>query len=185
MKNKKFLMLLVSFVLMITMFVPVFAMKNVSTEIAFTVDGPNDGKVVIEAIDDAPLPEITEYKNVTEGSFKIEYSEPETYKYKVYQIAGTENDVKYDDTVYNVTVSVMTNDDGDLYTVVTICVGDDTHKPESIKFENVKNTTQSPSDPPQTGDNSNLMVYVGICCVSMFGFLACLLLSKKTKLEDK
>lgn len=183
---KKIIPVLLSFMLFIMMFVHVFAMENTTAEIAFTInDSP--GSVVIEAIDNAPLPEQTKLNNVTEGSFKMTYSEPDTYKYKIYQIAGTEENIKYDENVYNVTISVMVNEDGNLYTIVTISINDDMHKPNAIIFENEKfieqeTPSKTPQDTPQTSDESNLMFYVLMSGLSFFAMcvsLVVFLLDKK------
>ena len=162
-----------------------FAMTEVSVELPFVVEN-NKGTVVIEAVDDAPLPEVTEFKDIAEGVFALSYTQPDTYRYRVYQlITDNTSDVVYDKTVYNVVVSVLSDDDGTLHTVYTISIDGDAEKQDAIAFENYEpadNTfTQEPN--PQTGDNSNLGLWLVISLVSLAGIII-LLFAKRRKGND-
>lgn len=226
-----------------------YAMAEVSVELPFTVEDIN-GTVVIEAIDGAPLPEVTEFKDVTEGVFKISYTQPDTYYYRIYQqIPDNADTVNYDTTVYRVAVFVLSDDEGVLNAVYSISIEGKAEKQESIVFENsiprendttTENTTEQttakpettqpdttqtateqatveqttvtppstteaedeqstapqppeaeittvPTTPqaatPNTGDNNNLGIWIGISVLSLVGILVLLIAGRRKKAD--
>ena len=173
--NEKWFRAAVSLLLLI-MLMPMqaFAVEAATAEIPFTIENAS-GTVVIEAIDDAPLPEKTEFADVTEGTFALAYGDPGDYVYKIYQKPGTEPDVTYDETVYNVVVSVFVDeDDESLYTVVTISVAGNPSKPESVVFTNILPETENPSgnpNTPPTGDETHLPLWTVLAAISLAGVL--------------
>lgn len=116
-----------------------FAMEAVSADLPFSVKNVS-GTVVIDAVDGAPLPEQAVYENVTDGTFTVRFTKADTYHYKVYQRAGSEKTVRYDDTVYEVAVAVLSNEDGSLYIATAVNKQGDTHKltANDIVFENIR-----------------------------------------------
>lgn len=170
--NKKCFGIMISLLLFIAVMpIQAFAMEDLTVEIPFKVEN-TPGTVVMEALDGAPSPAVAEFQNVTEGVFALSVASPGDYNYRIYQIAGDESDVTYDDTVYNVTVSVFVNDSGELYAVVTFCIDGDSHKPDEVKFTNTLSepeptpSTPDDHDPPQTGDNSHLELYMALMLIS-------------------
>lgn len=66
--------------------------------------------------------------------FEIDITEPGTFSYKVYEMAGNDTDIVYDDNTYIVTVFVENAaDDKLIYSVTVNADGKDT-KSETIKF---------------------------------------------------
>ena len=141
MKSKRIVSTIMLMLLMMTLCVPmeVAAYESVTVEVTFTVEN-TPGTVVIEAVGKEPLPAVTELSDVLEGSFAITYAEPGDYFYRVYQKQGLEDYTayyeKYDDTVYDVEVSVFIDKNGELYGVVTASIPGDSHKPDGVVFTN-------------------------------------------------
>ena len=189
--RKLTLLLLLGTVWLLT--VPAFAMTQVEAELPFTVEGAS-GTVRIETEDDAPLPEVTEQTLEGTGKFTMQYTEPDDYVYRVYQLPGGEADVTYDETEYRVLVSVVVNDDGNLIPRITLATEDNPEKPAEIAFTNERiqpptpetpptpDTPQVPKKPPvttvRTGDTTQLGVYVGLF---LFAGLAIFLTFRKRK----
>lgn len=115
------------------------AMDSVTVEVSFTVEN-TPGTVVIEAVGGAPVPAQTEMSDVLEGTFDLTFNEPGNYAYKVYQKQGLDDYTAYyktyDDTVYDVVVSVFWNEQNELYGVVTASIPGDSYKPGEIVFVN-------------------------------------------------
>lgn len=79
--------------------------------------------VTLEAVDEgAPMPDtatiqvpaVATDNKTASGEFKIHYTVPGVYHYKITQTAGNAAYTSYDKTVYYVTVSVFYNENGDL-----------------------------------------------------------------------
>lgn len=95
---------------------------------------------VLEAVDDAPLPEETTVTITGEGETEfpaISYSEPGVYCYTVSETAGTAERAHYDSTVYYVKVTVLNAQDGGLE-AVAVAYTDAAMSGEKtdIRFEN-------------------------------------------------
>ncbi len=75
-------------------------------------------------------------------------SEPGTYEYLLYQIKGSDENIIYDETQYDVHVSVLTDEDGKLTYSVAVTIADTDDKPESVEFKNdtagAERTTEAP-----------------------------------------
>ena len=133
-------MLIPLLVLMILMTsLPAMAEGSIKAEIPFTVEYA-PGTVVMEALDGAPDPTPGRMEGKAEGTFVVELTKPGNYAYTMVQLPGADENVTYDATVFEVDVSVMVNEDGSLYTTVTVSVAENTHKPEKIAFVNVRKT---------------------------------------------
>lgn len=150
---------------------------TVELEVEKRVEGdvpstPEDYVFVLEGKGDAPMPSEDTVTVAGEGrsSFpEITFTEPKTYQYTVREVPGSSEDCTYDTSVYDVTVEVLTDDDGNLSTAVWAeKQGSDT-KVSSIEFVNTYDspeTTLPPDAPlppddewiipgilPRTGDN--------------------------------
>ena len=128
---RRLFLLILSAATVCVMALPVLAMTQVEAELPFTVEGAS-GTVRIEAEDGAPLPEVTEFTGEGTGKFTMQYTEPDDYVYRVYQLPGGETDVTYDETEYRVLVSVIVNDDGNLIPRITLATEGSVQKPAEI-----------------------------------------------------
>lgn len=111
-------------------------------------------KVAIEpGNDNAPVPESETIvvQNGGIGEFKIRMTEPGTYVYKIYELAGSDGEIIYDDTVYYVTVFVTHSDEEGLKYSVSAAASDSTGKPDTVEFSNSAESSRQPSN-PLTGD---------------------------------
>ena len=173
MNSRKLISMISLLLLLLVMTIPAFALEAVTVEISFAVKNA-PGTVVIEAVDDAPLPEQTVFETATEGVLELSFSEPGNYEYKIYQKPGTGSGVTYDSTVYSVCVAVFTNEDGSLYCVVAANIEGSAQKADDVVFENTVEPT-SPSTPgntPQTGDDSRLGLWILLMALSLVGIVA-------------
>lgn len=111
---------------------------SVTVAIPFTVEYAS-GTVVMEALNGAPSPETAELA-AAQGSFEVTFTNPGNYQYRIFQRPGEDERIRYDQTVYQVTLFVMSDDDGRLSASVTVGTDGDAHKPESIAFVNEQKT---------------------------------------------
>lgn len=179
---KKFTKIVASIMTVVLLFislapVTIFAEgDNVTATIAFTTkDRP--ATVILEAEEGCPVPEITKLENVTSGEFKINFTEPGNYFYKVYQEEGHKGLPYYDTTEYTVGIYVMYDEDENLYAKCVLSIDGEAEKPLEIEFINTLPpavTPSNPSKPPHTGDNSNLTLWYSLMLISgicLFGLL--------------
>ena len=102
---------------------------------------------------------------------KLHFTKAGTYEIHISEIKGSEKGMIYDDTVFVVTVEV-TDVDGDLVANVIYPDG-------GVVFEN---TYKKPGN-PNTGDEFQLALIIGIMAVSALGLGAVLVLGRKKKEE--
>lgn len=127
---------------------------------------------VLEAVDHAPMPENNMITVSGEGrSFfpSINYTEPETYTYTIREINGGTEGYIYDDTIYDVTVQVITDNEGTLAVSQYVSERESEFKTEAVKFVNqykdasVKDPEESTepdnAQTPKTGVNTNLVLW--------------------------
>lgn len=134
---RKYYIVFVSLLLLIAAIpLKAFAMESVTAEIPFIIDS-TPGTVVIEAVGDEPLPAVTVVSDVLLGEFEIAYTEPGNYYYHVYQNPGDKQEYLYDESIYNVLVSVFTDEYEKLYAVVTLGIDGNPEKPEMVEFANI------------------------------------------------
>lgn len=139
---------------------------------------------VLVAVDGAPMPGEAVAKVVGEGTARfpeIIFTAPGTYRYAVREIAGTSEGCDYDDTVYDVTVQVTTDDEGDLSAALWASRKGEAGKADEIVFVNrYGNSEEEPPSPgasgllPEAGDSAlalvaALSILVSTCVV----FFAC------------
>ena len=123
-----------------------FTYSGIMAVIPFTCSGTGSAteeyEIVIEKLDgNSPSPE-TDVKTVKgsgEGTFRVAVDEPGTYRYRVYENAGSNPKIIYDNTAYTVTLFVTSDDNGDLDYQV-ILSKDGTVKPAAVAFENMANS---------------------------------------------
>jgi len=115
--------------------------------------------------------------------YTFEYDEQDIgkeYTYKVYEKAGTDRNMQYDDTVYTVTVK-LTAENGILTADVTVKADDTDYDALNLVFTNIYNGNTPYS--PDTGDNTGAMGYLSLLVLA--GALLVVLLVIRKKKEDK
>ena len=121
---------------------------------------------VIEKLD-GNVPSAKEELITIDGSgtntFKIVVKEPGTYRYKVYEKAGTDSNIIYDDTVYMVTIYVTDDGNGKLQYQI-ILSKDDMVKPTSVDFANSAIKPLTPI--VATGENGTLNTLIAVILLS-------------------
>ncbi len=107
--------------------------------------------VELEAVDNAPLPDVTtlEIMDGETGKFgPIHYTKPGYYVYTVRQIAGENTRATYDDTVYYVRVSVVWDNDKLVARMAVHTQADlMDEKVGSVTFNNSYKAIETPYDP--------------------------------------
>ncbi|MCR4845312.1 MAG: hypothetical protein K5865_01060 [Eubacterium sp.] len=96
----------------------------------------------------APLPEkdTVVVDKYGKGEFVIRVNEPGTYDYLIYQIKGSDNNIIYDDTKYEVHVCVLSDENGKLGYSVSVNIADTDEKPENIEFKNIAGSDRTLPD---------------------------------------
>ena len=105
------------------------------------------------------------------GAFSFDvidtYEEPGTYKYRVTENVGNVEGMTYDATVYDVTVEVVDDGNGNLVIKEpVITVGDNVVK--DIEFNNTYDDP-TPDTPVQTGDSFNAHLYLLLMLMALTG----------------
>lgn len=99
-----------------------------------------------------PLPsqEVITVNEDGKGEFILHITEPGTYDYQVYQIKGSDKEVLYDDTKYDVHVFVMSDENGKLEYTVAVNISNTDQKPDTVEFKNIaaNTTTEATTVPP-------------------------------------
>ncbi|MCR5291579.1 MAG: hypothetical protein K6E28_01665 [Eubacterium sp.] len=99
----------------------------------------NSYKISIEAkTPGAPVPEKNTFtiNEAGEGEFLINITEPGTFDYLIYQIKGTDKDIEYDNSRYEVHVYVTADTSDNLLYSVSINYENTAEKPSEIEFNN-------------------------------------------------
>lgn len=117
----------------------------------------------IEAVDEAPLPEETTVTATGSGIVyfsDIEYTRPGDYVYTITQTAGDQEYMTYDESVYEVTVRVVNDDECGMTAVVWAIRNGEGEKLDEISFTNSYDApvapTPEPEAAPQTGVDNNM-----------------------------
>ena len=145
---------------------------------------------------------------ITTGSFnKIRYVEPGDYHYKVYQQEGDNQNIAYDNSVYEVTVRVVNTETGSLTAEVWELKDETEQKVNEIKFINYyKTDTQATKKPrtdtthhtvtntitrssvgtssPKTGDMSNLFLWGVIAILSLLCIVIFIFAGKRRNIQS-
>ena len=97
-------------------------------------------EIIIEPENDSsptPKSDILEISPDGIGKFKIDIDEPATFRYKIYEKAGQNENIQYDSTIYHLTVYVEVTPDDSLTYAVVVTMNDSNQKPEKLEFENI------------------------------------------------
>lgn len=170
-------------------------------------------KYGLEAVDEnssteAVFSEVTvAQEGVTKGRFKeMRYTRPGDYKYTVYQLKGENQEVIYDNSVYEVTVRVVNTQEGGLAAEVWAVKDQSDQKVDEIKFVNqYKETTAATTEvvnntihhnttntitkssigtsSPKTGDKSNVILWSGVAILSGVCIFFFIFVGKRRKAE--
>ena len=161
-----------------------FRHVEIKAEVPFSCenvdDSANDYEIVIERLDDvSPMPEKVVTKiGYGNGSFEIGIDEPGTYQYKVYENAGDNSRIIYDDTTYTVTLFVTSDDDGNLDYEVILSKGGIV-KPAEISFIN-----KAARAPVTTGEDANTYTPYAIAAIAIGGAVLILALRRGKEEQD-
>lgn len=123
---------------------------QVTTQIPVSVDVNENYKATftlrLTAVEDGtPMPEVTELSFTGGGSGNfgpITYTAPGDYCYQVTQVAGSDDNVTYDESVYNVTVRVTNKGEDSLQADVWARRNEETGKADVAAFHNVYTAPQ-------------------------------------------
>lgn len=185
-----------------------FTYSGIMAVIPFTCSGTGSAteeyEIVIEKLDgNSPSPE-TDVKTVKgsgEGTFRVAVDEPGTYRYRVYENAGSNPKIIYDNTAYTVTLFVTSDDNGDLDYQV-ILSKDGTVKPAAVAFENMANsktddektderidhdggnTGKKPAPTVSTGEAASPYIPYAVATLAAGGLILILALRIRRRKED-
>ena len=138
--------------------------KPVDAHITFTcqrIDGIDGGQYRISiksetGLEPLPSQEVITVSEDGKGEFILHITEPGTYDYQVYQIKGSDTDVIYDNTKYDVHVFVMSDENGKLEYTVAVNIANTDQKPDTVEFKNIaaNTTTTEATTVPPTSTNT-------------------------------
>ncbi len=104
------------------------------------------------------------------GEFSIAYTVPGTYRYTVRQNKGSDSKTAYDSSVYEVEMVVTEDEKGVLHAEPVVYGSDREEKKAEIRFTNTAESTpsknQRTSSEVQTGDTTELPLYLGLLAAS-------------------
>ena len=156
---------------------------NIDKNLINNYDLMADGQIVEvmfhtekETVLSAELPPIVD--------MEVTYTEPGIYTYTIEQIAGLNPLCAYDPSVYHLKVSVTNAQDGSgLTAMVALRSEDADEKLAEAMFTNRYGTSPVPRDsnPPKTGDESNILLYGYLALVSIAGLVVSVVIQKRGK----
>ena len=114
-------------------------------------------------------------------TFTIVVNEPGTYRFKVYEKTGSNSNIIYDDTVYQVTIFVTNDEKGQLEYQVILSKGDSV-KPTDVIFVNSAKNVPSPI--VSTGETESFFTAVSIVFLSSGAALLLAALRKRREAEN-
>ena len=173
--------------------------KPVDAHITFTckqIEGIDGGQYQISiksgtGVEPLPSKDVITVGEDGKGEFILHITEPGTYDYQVYQIKGSDTDVLYDDTKYDVHVFVLSDENGKLEYSVAVNIADTDQKPDIVEFKNIAanttttETTEATTVPPanntqsaKTGDETAVGFLVLMLIIASMGIL--ILLHKRS-----
>ncbi len=156
--------------------------KKKVENIGVTVIGPEGFKFVLTNLAGGTPNQAVSDKDGNAG-FVLNFTEDDigkTYNYTVAEVNDNRSCVTYDDTVYNIAVTVSLGSDNKLVATVTVN-GTATANPV-VEFENIYNDPYIPS--PPTGDYSNIALWLAVLFVSGGIFTGAVYMASKTNREE-
>lgn len=173
-----------SFILSICLLlgITVTAFASASAEAEIAVSATDACAVCLKGVTDntGNYQEIRKVADQTE--FSLSYSEPGQYEYELRQIKADGFEI-YDDTVYRVFVTVLSENDV-LTAVVTGAFKGTDEKPGEFRF--FKPETRTPPEPdPKTGDNTDLPLWTELFCAGGVCVFLVLLIAQIRKRQEK
>lgn len=226
MKGKTWLCALLCFVLTAVFVLPVSAAAvplqlSLQVEKQLTGDTPDTAETFtfqLEPVDNAPMPDhdtVTIRGQGTAQFEEITYTQAGDYVYTVRETAGTAKGYTYDRSVYELTVHITCDKQGELESAVTVLKQGQTEKANGLVFVNRYDApdqptqqetppptqTEPPASPvpsaqpsiwpllPQTGDPSNPAFWLVLCGVALAALVVLLLAGccrrKKQKQQEQ
>lgn len=154
-------------------------LQNVSAKEAVSIEIPvelmlnkqhTQGQVELKATNpDDYLPSTNPITINGQGTITLNYTHTGTYTYQLHQLAGNDSAIKYDTTVYHITVFIGTDTH-----VVTIYKEGSSDKDAKAIFNNVKDvpktqttTKKNTGKETKTGDSTPIMFYSVMTIVSL------------------
>ena len=167
-----------------------FRYTPIIAEIPFTcekadVAGGGTYDIVLEALEGTvPMPaeSIITIQGTGAGAFGIEIDEPGTYQYIVYERAGTNSKIVYDDTTYTVTLFVTTTEEGVLEYQV-ILSKDGLIKPTEVRFVN-KASGHPSGTIIATGETQSVFIPYAVACFVIASIILILAFRRRKRGEN-
>ncbi len=140
---KKTLILMAAILLTAAMACPVFAAEPATALLPVTCKAEGIGETFTYTIE--PLSDGQEFEIVKDtlslkdnGSdmFRLRFTQPGIYSFRIRQTAGSDRTVQYDKSVYMADVHVFTGENGELYTEVVAYAEGSGQKTEEVSFVN-------------------------------------------------
>lgn len=134
----------------------------VSTEV--TGDVPSNAEnfiIIMEAVNDAPLPEKTEIQTDGTGhaSFIMDYGTPGAYCYRIWQKPGSNSRGHYDSSVYYIKITVTNGENNKLESAAAVYRDSEMKgKKSEIIFTNTYEKKKSPAIKPQVNNGGSQTV---------------------------
>ena len=173
-----------------------FTYNRIEARVPFTCAGidsaiENEYEIVIEKLDEAsPSPDsiVKTISDAGEGTFVIGIDEPGTYQYKVYEKAGTNSKIIYDDTAYTVTLFVTSDTNGELSCQIVLSKGG-LAKPTEIAFANKAEKIDKPITPtkpvtPTVSTGEPASPYIPYAIAALTAGVLILILALRRRKED-
>lgn len=162
---------------------------------------------VLTAVGNEPMPAETSITIKGEGTQSfgdIVYTTVGDYRYTLSETKGDAVGYTYDNTVYDITVQVTTDDSGNLSAAVYMAKDGSDGKSAKAIFTNnydapdpvVTHTPGTNNEDPSndsnknvgyvdTGDNSNLSLWIGLSALGLIGLVVTLIASSKDRKSEK
>lgn len=202
--KKTFLSIMLALLLLLACVGTSFALARepLSFALPITVSGNRDDEpcdFVIEAMDGAPLPESVILSIHGNGHFnfrEIKFTAPGLYHYKVYQKPGQNADCIYDESVFEICVTVANNEHYDGFTTeFSAYLEGEAAKSPGVEFRNTyvevptepTPTTTKPGKPdtPHTGDEHNTAIWIVFAAAAFVGIVVVVALIAKRRKDEE
>lgn len=187
MKKKVFSFAFAILLMMCSMGISALAAENPTAAVSVDISvsgsvpaAPEEYAIELASADPAnPMPEGSDSGAFTllakgQGMFRfpsVVYTRVGLYRYTVRQIPGKNALCTYDNTVYNVCVTVINNHDGGLEAYITVRENESGFKAESVSFEVSYKPIGGGPGQPKTGDTSHMELWAVLTGLSLSGIL--------------